>query len=125
MGPQKSPTNASKSSRAASSSADHVHEGSDRQEFLAATVQYDYDRSKPTQAERKVLEHVLATYSIPEDFELNKSRYGPLSGTNYNQRLLTNYAMGTLPLKRGAVRTLHCAECGGTGHLRTDCPQGF
>jgi hypothetical protein len=95
-----------------------------RQEFIAATVAYSHDRDEArcTPAERAVLQHVRETYAIPDDFEVNKARYGPLSGSDYAARVLINFGAGTLPLRPGKARVPMCAQCAGTGHFRPDCP---
>jgi hypothetical protein len=94
----------------------------ERQTFLAHVVGYELEGPAPTPAERAVLAHIAATYDVPEDFELDKARFGPLSGTCHTQRLLANLAAGTLPLKAGATRVELCARCGLEGHWRSDCP---
>lgn len=95
-----------------------------RQEFIAATVLYSHDRDEArcSAAERAVLKHVRENYTIPEDFEVNKARYGPLSGSDYAARVLINFGAGTLPLRPGKARVPMCAQCAGAGHFRSDCP---
>ena len=69
---------------------------------------------------------VQEDYSIPDDFELDKARFGPLSGTTWEERVITAYYSRKLPLKHGRVeRGWLCEECGGRGHLPRDCTADF
>ena len=94
----------------------------ERQAHLAQAVAYDLEGPPPTPAERAVLAHIAAAYDVPADFELDKRRFGPLSGTCHTQRLLANLQAGTLALRPGATRVELCARCGLEGHWRSDCP---
>ena len=89
-------------------------------------------------------------YEIPDDFENNIHKYGPISGTCYEERVIKSYDMGLLQPKmvsggggidydyddddddggggggvsgRVDILTGICSECACTGHKRIDCPQ--
>ena len=76
-----------------------------------------------TPGQAKVVAFVKANYVIPDDFELDKLRYGPLSGVSFEERLLAAYRWGKLGLKRGARvgAPPQCSACGGEGHWPTEC----
>ena len=61
-----------------------------------------------------------STYRIPEDFEMDKTKFGPLSGMTYESRLLSAWQHGLLPLRTGKKRVQLCATCGGP-HWATQC----
>lgn len=46
---------------------------------------------------------IAETCSVPADFELDKIRFGPLSGVSHEDRLLRAFEMGLLPPKRAAA----------------------
>ncbi|GMI23767.1 hypothetical protein TrCOL_g8648 [Triparma columacea] len=65
---------------------------------------------------RVALAKVLEKCSIPADFETRK--YGPLSGTNWEERVLTCYDNGMIG---GEKKELICTECGEIGHKKKHC----
>lgn len=78
-----------------------------------------------SQGERAALDHVAANYVIPDDFELDTTKFGPLSGVSYEERLLSAYRHALLPLRRGHTRVALCTGCAREGHWVTDCPAAF
>ena len=95
-----------------------------RQEALQASVGYvPAGRTKLTTHEAAVIKHVQSHYIIPSDFEIEKVKFGPLSGTSYESRLLSAYRWDLLVLRPGKERTVLCARCGGAGHWPSDCQQ--
>jgi Zinc knuckle len=53
------------------------------------------------------------------------NRFGPLSGTSAEERLIVAYLGGQLNPRAGresAADTKMCIECGNEGHFRRDCP---
>lgn len=94
------------------------------QSKLQETVLYTREGvSAPSHTEARVLAHVRANYSIPDDFELDKVRFGPLSGLSYERRLITAYMAGALPLLAGRAHVKMCRACGAEGHFPSDCPE--
>ncbi|GAX12254.1 hypothetical protein FisN_1Hu185 [Fistulifera solaris] len=71
----------------------------------------------------QVYQWIRERYKIPSDFEQQRF-FGPLSGTSYEQRVITEYKLGKLDRKEDAPddETLICSGCAQTGHLRDDCP---
>ena len=57
---------------------------------------------------------------IPVDFESNL-KYGPHSGTSYEERVVTAYGLNLLKPRSGLHKTKICSNCGGNGHTRDDC----
>jgi hypothetical protein len=66
-------------------------------------------------------------YDVPDDFEVDKVRFGSLSGVTWEERIISAYYQRILPLKAG--RASHgpwlCEECGRDGHRPRDCPAVF
>ena len=69
---------------------------------------------------------VADKYHIPADFETNR-KYGPLSGSSYEERVLAAYAIGGLAPSEGAnsdvIRKGICTFCGELGHKKKLCPE--
>lgn len=59
-------------------------------------------------------------YEIPVDFEESRS-YGPLSGTSFEERVITAYNLSQLEPKNGEGVQI-CSICVTLGHKRNDCP---
>mmetsp|Transcript_24864 Transcript_24864/g.45018 ORF Transcript_24864/g.45018 Transcript_24864/m.45018 type:complete len:226 (-) Transcript_24864:183-860(-) len=89
---------------------------------------------KLDEAQTKVYHHVIDHYQIPKDFERNIS-YGPLSGSSFEERVMSAYSQGRLHRKEEFVidsddndgtnetneETKICSYCGETGHMRHAC----
>ena len=69
---------------------------------------------------------VVDKFEIPADFETNR-KYGPLSGTSYEERVLAAYATnGLAPSKDvdpDVIRKGICTFCGELGHKKKLCPE--
>lgn len=69
---------------------------------------------------------VVENYDIPADFETNR-KYGPLSGTSYEERVLAAYATNGLTPSEDAdsdlIRKGICTFCGELGHKKKLCPE--
>ena len=69
---------------------------------------------------------VVDKYDIPADFETNR-KYGPLSGTSYEERVLAAYATDGLTPSEDAdpdvIRKGICTFCGELGHKKKLCPE--
>lgn len=84
----------------------------------------DYER----RGEKKVLSKATLQafalleehYDIPTDLEQTR-RFGPWSGSSYEERALAAYQAGQLKPKEGANLDI-CVACGALGHRRTTCP---
>jgi hypothetical protein len=67
-----------------------------------------------------------ANYIIPADFTLDKVKYGAQSGTSYEQRAISAFRFGLLPLMAGGRSGVRvCSGCGHEGHWPADCPNAF
>ena len=69
---------------------------------------------------------VVDKFEIPADFETNR-KYGPLSGTSYEERVLAAYATNGLTPSKDAdpdvIRKGICTFCGELGHKKKLCPE--
>lgn len=69
---------------------------------------------------------VVENYDIPADFETNR-KYGPLSGTSYEERVLAAYATNGLTPSEDTdsdlIRKGICTFCGELGHKKKLCPE--
>jgi hypothetical protein len=93
-------------------------------ESMAALLNYTRKADCPplAGAAAKAMAHVLRNYNVPSTFEVDLARFGPLSGCTYTQRLLANWAAGTLDLKEGCQHIELCAACEGP-HWKSNCPK--
>lgn len=76
---------------------------------------------------RKVYKFIQNKFVIPLDLETSRS-YGPLSGSCYQERVITAYTLGRLQRKEGIEaddekESRICSYCGEEGHMRVECPQ--
>lgn len=69
---------------------------------------------------QKTFELVVENFNVPDDFEQNRS-FGPLSGTSYEERVITAYNLSQLEPKEGGYVEI-CSSCATIGHKRNDCP---
>ena len=69
--------------------------------------------------EQKAYRLITQYFNIPKDFEQSR-RFGPWSGTCYEERVLAAYQVGQLKLIDSAVDI--CVSCGSEGHKKRDCP---
>ena len=78
-----------------------------------------------TDGQKLAFNFVVEQYNIPIDFETNR-KYGPLSGTSYEERVLAAYATNGLDPSEDADSTLIrkgiCTFCGIVGHRKKLCP---
>lgn len=77
--------------------------------------------SEPTRTIRKTFELIQKHYTIPSDLE-QSSQYGPLSGSCFEDRVISAYSLGLLPSKTDA-KVLICSHCATLNHRREECPQ--
>jgi hypothetical protein len=70
---------------------------------------------------RKTFQLVEMNFEIPEDFERNR-RYGPLSGTCYEERSIRAYNLNLIEPKEENADIEICSSCATLGHRRVDCP---
>mmetsp|Transcript_11553 Transcript_11553/g.26742 ORF Transcript_11553/g.26742 Transcript_11553/m.26742 type:complete len:167 (+) Transcript_11553:35-535(+) len=61
-------------------------------------------------------------FVIPKHFEQNRA-YGPLSGTSFEERVISAYHVGFLEPKNHDAEVEICSACAMTGHRREDCSQ--
>ncbi len=69
---------------------------------------------------KATFELVQDHYDIPVDFEQSRF-YGPLSGTSYEERVISAYNLLLLEPKDGDPVQI-CSSCIKLGHKRNDCP---
>jgi hypothetical protein len=77
--------------------------------------------SKPTKTIRKTFELIQKHYNIPDDLE-QSPKYGPLSGSCFEERVISAYALDLLPPITDA-KVLICTNCAALEHKREDCPK--
>lgn len=71
---------------------------------------------------KKTFELIENYFTIPKDFEQSR-RFGSLSGTCYEQRVIQAYALSLLkPTIDDNAGLEICSECATIGHKRFDCP---
>ena len=80
-----------------------------------------YKKRALTRGQKLTVEFVKKYFVIPENFDKDK-RFGPLSGSSPELRIVSAYAEGALKLKKGVknVRMI-CYVCGTIGHDAMDC----
>lgn len=60
---------------------------------------------------------------VPQDFENNR-KYGPLSGTSFEERVIAAYNLGLLQPNGPESDGIEiCSACGVEGHKRDECPK--
>lgn len=69
----------------------------------------------------KVFQWIQEHYNIPKDIEQIRT-YGPLSGSSYEDRVITAYRLGKLTALGGIVDAVICTACAELGHVRDACP---
>jgi len=76
----------------------------------------------------KVFDWICQNYEVPVDFEQQR-RYGPLSGSSYEGRVIQEYALKKLERKKDktnngadAKMPMICTCCATVGHTRNNCP---
>jgi hypothetical protein len=80
--------------------------------------------------EADLSDETLATYElvekhfcIPAGFE-NTRKYGPLSGTSFEERVISAYSLGLLePKTPESANVAICSVCAVEGHKRSACPK--
>lgn len=78
-----------------------------------------------SEGKKKAYEFIIQHCVIPENFE-NDRRFGPLSGSCHEDRVIAAFTVGRLRSKPGdrhaeAVAAGVCSNCGGVGHRRINC----
>jgi hypothetical protein len=62
-------------------------------------------------------------FHIPDGFE-NSRKYGPLSGTSFEERVISAYSLALLePKTKESANVAICSVCAVEGHKRSDCPK--
>lgn len=96
---------------------------SEYQPALHAVVLYDGEGKRTLDpVVDKLYEFVKECCIIPVDIET--TRFGPLSGTCFEERVVTAYFRGKLKAKRGkdsVAATKICRTCATKGHEADDC----
>ena len=68
----------------------------------------------------KAFQLIEQHYEIPNDLEQSRA-YGPLSGSTYEERVITAYRLGKLQAVDRPAQII-CTACAGLGHQRDGCP---
>ena len=82
------------------------------------SVRTDDSIMKLSVPRRLALTKILELVEIPDDFETRK--FGPLSGTCWEERVLNCYDSGLLKSPGG--KEIICTSCASEEHRRNDCP---
>ena len=61
-------------------------------------------------------------FVIPKGFENSRS-FGPLSGSCFEERVISAYSNNLLEPKNAGVKIQICTSCASKGHKRDDCPE--
>jgi hypothetical protein len=85
-----------------------------------------------------ILDFIKTHFVIPSDFEGNRSKYGPLSGSSYEDRVIQAYTLGKLQRRENKSKSNNedtntpgtttttsldiCLQCVQIGHQRINCP---
>ena len=97
----------------------YIHKNVGYQRFGTAT-------DRLSDGQKLAFAFVVENYDIPADFETNR-KYGPLSGTSYEERVLAAYATKGLTPSEDSDSTLVrkgiCTFCGELGHKKKLCPE--
>ena len=71
---------------------------------------------------KKTFSLIQLHFRLPEDLETN-GKYGPLSGTCFEERAIIAYSMGELEVKNPESDGIQiCTACATVGHKRDCCP---
>lgn len=68
----------------------------------------------------KIFQLITDHYAIPRDLEQSRS-YGPLSGSTYEERVISAYRLGKLKTSNTPAKII-CTGCAEIGHERDECP---
>lgn len=85
----------------------------------------DYTRKgegKIDDTTQKSFDLVGEHFILPNDLETNR-KYGPISGTTFEQHAIRAYALGMLEAKDPSVVVEICTACATKGHKRDECPK--
>jgi hypothetical protein len=75
-----------------------------------------------SEGEKRAFKLVAQHFIIPSDFEQSSRRFGPYSGTCYEERVLAAYQVDQLePIDAEAGALEICVSCGNEGHKKRDC----
>lgn len=86
--------------------------------YLHKNVEYQRAATKDLPERTRKAFAVLVRYcELPEDLEQSR-RYGPLSGSSYEERALAAYGLGYLDTDVDI-----CTACGSEGHRKSSCPE--
>ena len=80
----------------------------------------------PTIGQTRILKAISEFCDIPPDFDIDRFKYGPISGINRERRLISAFTWKLLPLKDGVLSypPIICSDCGGE-HDDFDCRNCF
>mmetsp|Transcript_14174 Transcript_14174/g.30031 ORF Transcript_14174/g.30031 Transcript_14174/m.30031 type:complete len:222 (+) Transcript_14174:198-863(+) len=98
---------------------EHIHKNLDYQRRGQAVL------SDATRNAFELIEKKYCGGNIPANFE-NDRRYGPLSGTCFEKRVIDAYDRGLIVSFSGVgaePTPIICTHCASVGHGRDDCPQ--
>lgn len=83
---------------------DGLPEGSGQQEALKQLLEYQgAGKVQLTPAQIKVVDRIVASCAIPDDLEVNKCKYGALSGSSFEERVVSAYESGLLQAKKSSA----------------------
>ena len=91
-------------------------------EYIHKNLKYQTEGNAVLPSNRMKAFHLIEdNFVIPDDFEQSR-RYGPLSGSCFEERVIKAYNLGTLEPKVETEPGLQiCVYCARPGHMKVDC----
>lgn len=101
----------------------------DKEEYVPSYIHKNVEYKRKGKADLsdetfKTYELVEKHFHIPDDLETNR-KYGPLSGTSFEERVISAYSLNLLdPKTADSSKDVQiCSVCAVEGHKRAACPQ--
>ena len=101
--------------------AKHEREDEYVPKYIHKNVEYQRRGRKSLPSTKlAAFDQIMQHYVIPKDLEQSR-KYGPLSGSSYEELVLQAYTLDKLEPMEAQVEI--CTECAKIGHKRYECPK--